>query len=403
MAHTTTKPGARDAGLQRTFACSKSAATQRPKVNRSRQQDRAERAIASIRIGKRYRRDLGDIAEFARRIASVGLLQPVVITPDGQLIDGQLRLEALKKLGHTHVPVHVVDIDAIVCGELAANVDRKDFTPSELVAITEAVEKRERELARQRMTLGKLSTGSQAGKVRDKIDKVAKPHGMSGRTLEKARAVVRAAQQEPERFGYLREELDRPRGVDRAFRSLRRAQDEHRVLSLQPREGKFRTLVVDPPWAYDMDFLGRGAPKYSLMERDEILALPVAEWAEDDSHLYLWATNAILPFAIECMAAWGFQHKSVLTWVKPRFGLGSYFRGSTEHVLFGVRGKLMTRSTSIATHFEAPVGEHSEKPNKFYEIVRAASYLPAGEAFQRKARPDFVNLFEQRIASEAAQ
>jgi hypothetical protein len=62
-------------------------------------------------------------------------------------------------------------------------------------------------------------------------------------------------------------------------------------------------------------------------------------------------------------------------------------------VLFGVRGQLMTRSTSIATHFEAPVGEHSEKPERFYEMVREASYPPYGEAFQRKPRPDFVNLF----------
>jgi hypothetical protein len=51
------------------------------------------------------------------------------------------------------------------------------------------------------------------------------------------------------------------------------------------------------------------------------------------------------------------------------------------------------RSTSIATHFEAPRGSHSEKPGKFYEIVRAASYPPYGEAFQRKARDDFINLY----------
>jgi N6-adenosine-specific RNA methylase IME4 len=142
---------------------------------------------------------------------------------------------------------------------------------------------------------------------------------------------------------------------------------------------------------YDIDFVGRGAPQYALMTRAEALALPAASWAEDNCHLYLWITNANLPLAIECMAAWGFTHKSVLTWVKPRIGVGAFFRNSTEHVLFGVRGQLMTRSTSIATHFEAPVGEHSEKPEKFYEIVRAASYPPYGEAFQPKTREDFTS------------
>jgi N6-adenosine-specific RNA methylase IME4 len=52
----------------------------------------------------------------------------------------------------------------------------------------------------------------------------------------------------------------------------------------------------------------------------------------------------------------------------------NYFRNSTEHVLFGVRGHLRTRVDNIPTHFEAPRLEHSEKPERFYEIVRAASY-----------------------------
>jgi hypothetical protein len=46
----------------------------------------------------------------------------------------------------------------------------------------------------------------------------------------------------------------------------------------------------------------------------------------------------------------------------------------------------MTRSRSIPTHFEAPVGEHSMKLEKFYDIVREAPFLPTGEAFQRKGR-----------------
>jgi N6-adenosine-specific RNA methylase IME4 len=97
----------------------------------------------------------------------------------------------------------------------------------------------------------------------------------------------------------------------------------------------------------------------------------------------------------------GFEHKSMLTWVKPRWGLGAYFRGSTEHVLFGVRGsELRTRSDSIATHFVAPVGEHSEKPEAFYDIVRAASFGPFGECFQRTARPDFRGVY---VVAEAAR
>jgi N6-adenosine-specific RNA methylase IME4 len=171
--------------------------------------------------------------------------------------------------------------------------------------------------------------------------------------------------------------------------------DEQRILDLQPTAGKFRALIVDPPWDYEwLSIAGRAAPGYATMSHDELLALDVAGWAEENCHLYLWTTNNFMTRAVELMARWGFQHKTVLTWVKPRWGLGSYFRNSTEHVLFGVRGELRTRSDSIATHFEAPLGEHSEKPEKFYEIVRAASYEPFGEAFQRQDRSDFANLFQ---------
>jgi N6-adenosine-specific RNA methylase IME4 len=171
--------------------------------------------------------------------------------------------------------------------------------------------------------------------------------------------------------------------------------DEKRIRDLQPIAGKFRALIVDPPWDYEwLSIAGRAAPGYATMSHEELLALNVEGWAEENCHLYLWTTNNFMTRAVELMARWGFQHKTVLTWVKPRWGLGSYFRNSTEHVLFGVRGELRTRSDSIATHFEAPLGEHSEKPERFYEIVRAASYEPFGEAFQRQDRADFANLFQ---------
>ena len=95
---------------------------------------------------------------------------------------------------------------------------------------------------------------------------------------------------------------------------------------------------------------------------------------------------------------WGFKYRLLLTWIKPSpFGLGSYFRHSTEHVIFATLGETTTRppAASIPTHFEAPRGEHSAKPERFYEIVRAASYPPSGEGNQRKPREDFTNLFEE--------
>jgi ParB family chromosome partitioning protein len=68
---------------------------------------RQTRAIADIRVGKRHRRDLGDIAALAASMASIGLLHPIVVTPDGLLICGERRLRAAKLLGWTTIPVTI--------------------------------------------------------------------------------------------------------------------------------------------------------------------------------------------------------------------------------------------------------------------------------------------------------
>jgi N6-adenosine-specific RNA methylase IME4 len=183
-----------------------------------------------------------------------------------------------------------------------------------------------------------------------------------------------------------------------AARKAKRSEDEDRVMLLVPKSGKYKTLVIDPPWDYGaLSIAGRAAPRYATMSHEELLALDVPAWADDNCHLYLWTTNNFITRASELMKHWGFQHKTVLTWVKPRWGLGSYFRNSTEQVLFGVKGELRTRSDSIATHFEAPLGDHSEKPGCFYDdIVRVASYPPYGEVFQRTEREWIPNLFEEK-------
>lgn len=359
------------------------------------------RQISSIVVGRRHRRDMGDIERLAATIADLGLLHPIVIKPDGTLIAGERRLKACESLGWSEIPVTVVDLAEIVRGEFAENAHRKDFLPSEIDAIRRALEPLEKAAAAQRMKAGtpaKISQGS--GRVSDRIGAIA---GISGRQVEKIAEVVEAAEEEPERFGHLLEVIDRPHGVSKAYYALRRARDQQRVLSLAPVAGKFKTLVVDPPWEFGEDETRAGAVKYATMAREEILALPVMSWADKNCHLYLWTTNVQVPLACQCMAAWGFEYKTLLTWAKPKYGLGEWFRGQTEHVLFGIKGKLATRCTTMSTLFEAPLSGHSAKPEKFYEIVRAASFPPYGEAFQRKARPDFVNLFERRMAMEAAQ
>lgn len=196
--------------------------------------------------------------------------------------------------------------------------------------------------------------------------------------------------------------------ISKLLRLMRVAEDEERVLNLVPIAGKFRTLVIDPAWEYDwLSIAGRAKPGYAMQSLDQLRELDLLQWVDTDEgcQLYCWVTNNFMSEACKLVAHWGFQHRTLITWIKPPpFGLGSYFRNSTEHVLFATYGETTTRpaAASISTHFEAPRGEHSEKPEKFYDLVRASSYPPYGEGNQRTPRPDFISLFVE-ARSEAAE
>jgi ParB/RepB/Spo0J family partition protein len=106
--------------------------------------------LAAIRVGARHRREFGNLDSLARSIADIGLLHPVVVTPNGFLIAGERRLRAAAQLGWSEIPITEIDLDAVVRGEFAENTERKDFTLSEAVAIKRALEPRERDAAKER-------------------------------------------------------------------------------------------------------------------------------------------------------------------------------------------------------------------------------------------------------------
>jgi ParB/RepB/Spo0J family partition protein len=187
--------------------------------------------IKDITVPKdRARKDLGDIDSLAASIEAVGLLQPIVVDKNYRLVAGQRRLEALKRLNCDEARVVVVDglDDAIQAlkAERDENTCRKDFTLEEARGLTQrlkaligpqAQERRRETQGRPSKTGDKLSPVSKPAKTRDQLGAAV---GLSGATYERMERVFAAAEQNPEKFGSVAEEMNRTGKVTPAYEKV---------------------------------------------------------------------------------------------------------------------------------------------------------------------------------------
>lgn len=202
-----------------------------------------------------------------------------------------------------------------------------------------------------------------------------------------------------------------------------------------------RLLVADPPWKFGDRLPGetRGAERqYKCLPVDKIMRFPLPA-LEKDALLLLWRVSSMQQEALDVARSWGFKVVSEIVWdkvtfasidpahlrkvpacgdhprheaprrprravhraetcdaclqalvaaaEKPHFGMGRTVRASHETCLVAKRGRFVPDSKSVRTRFTAPVGEHSEKPEAFYQI--AEQLVRTGrrvELFARKER-----------------
>ncbi|HEX3786119.1 MAG TPA: MT-A70 family methyltransferase [Pseudonocardiaceae bacterium] len=145
--------------------------------------------------------------------------------------------------------------------------------------------------------------------------------------------------------------------------------------------------MADPPWDIQQKGARGAARHYPLMHLERIKAMPVARLVEDDAHLWLWVTNATLRQGYDVAESWGFTVRSPLTWVKFYLGLGQYLRNSTEHLLFATRGRAPVNFRSQPTWINAPMQDHSHKPEEQFAVIERISGPPYLELFARRRPP----------------
>lgn len=222
-----------------------------------------------------------NIASLANSIRDRGLLQPIVVRPDGNsyaLVAGGRRMEAMRSLGRVEIDANVAEsladeLEALLA-EGEENTEREAFTPTEAVEHAERIRAVEEERAAERRRDAARRAAAESAKVRSSTpdenvtplfvqpgsipepsgnfpegsraqppgrtaqekaaaetrNRVAKATGMSGRTLEKARHVVEAAR-DPEAPEPVREAareaqavMDRTGKIDPAFKKVKQAE-----------------------------------------------------------------------------------------------------------------------------------------------------------------------------------
>ena len=171
------------------------------------------------------------------------------------------------------------------------------------------------------------------------------------------------------------------------------------------RDQKYSTVLADPPWRF-ANRTGKMAPehrrlsRYRTMTIEEIADLPVSRIAAPVAHLYLWVPNALLPWGLSVLSAWGFEYKSNIIWHKLRKdggsdgrGVGFYFRNVTEILLFGVRGKnarTLSPGRRQVNYIGSQKREHSRKPDEQYGVIESCSPSPYLELFSRGIRKNWT-------------
>ena len=147
--------------------------------------------VKQIHLGRRFRRDMGDIESLTENIRDNGLLQPIGVDQHFNLVFGTRRLAAcVDGLKWTEIPAVVVDLKSILIGEYSENQFRKDFTPSERAAIGEAIEA---ELGKNRPKGRPPKVPANAGTLPkgETVDIAARRAGFgSAETYQRAKKVV---------------------------------------------------------------------------------------------------------------------------------------------------------------------------------------------------------------------
>ncbi|MDD3586778.1 MAG: MT-A70 family methyltransferase [Thermoguttaceae bacterium] len=364
--------------------------------------------------------DRNKVGELAQSIRNVGLINPITITADRQLVAGAHRLEACKSLGMSDISCIIFDGSDLQkeLAEIDENLVRLELDP---ISIGELAIRRDEILdalgqrAKSGTNVKNSRTGTPGGPVPKTTEDVANEIGISKSTLKenkqlardltpKAKDVVRQsdvskkdalklARMKPEEQNKLAEKLSNGEAkslVDAKRLVVKETMEEPESLSA---DIKYRVIYADPPWSYGnklVDGYGAAENHYPTMSLEELCNLPVIDMTEENAVLFLWTTSPLLEECFQVIRSWGFKYKTSFVWDKVKHNMGHYNSVRHELLLVCTKGSC---TPDVQKLFDSVVVQersdrHSEKPEVFREIIDTLyTHGKKLELFARKTVP----------------
>lgn len=164
----------------------------------------------------------------------------------------------------------------------------------------------------------------------------------------------------------------------------------------------YGVILADPPWRFrtwsETNQAKAASKHYPLMTMAELNQLPVKELAAPNAALVMWAVQAMIPHALDLMAAWGFRYKTCGAWAKQSstgkkwaFGTGYIFRCAAEFYIVGTIGNPKAAARNVRNLIVAPNRQHSRKPDEMHSnLERLFGDVPRCELFARESRPGWA-------------
>jgi N6-adenosine-specific RNA methylase IME4 len=177
-------------------------------------------------------------------------------------------------------------------------------------------------------------------------------------------------------------------------KEIRAKLDDVAAREIEAPTGLYDCIVIDPPWP--MDKIERDERpnqvefSYPTMPEDDLreLVIPCAT----DCHVWVWTTQRFLPMAFRLLSAWQLNYICTFVWHKSGgfqpYGLPQF---NCEFALYARRGAPVFLDTkAFPVCFDAPRGEHSKKPDAFYDVVRRVTAGRRLDMYNRREIEGFV-------------